>query len=1252
MDKPQILSEKNNGDSIWDRRQRLYREAFPYLPGSFDFALLTGGKSPEKDDGIIRQLLEENTLQIELEPDAHQSPPLSYWYQEDKNQERLWGHHPLGLGFPLVLFSEGETIRMVPLFIWELQLEPVIDRSGHWQLGRQSDDGVLLNPWLKEWLIRQEKADLCQSFRTLLDERPFGLEQLVTALQRLADAMGWPVLPEEPGLAPCPDIHRIDELVSPGAVLWSGVVAPFPAPVPVLKHPPASLLEQESIREPAGHCFGLGELDPYQASACHAARRRRLTLIDGPCGSGKTQVLLYLLTNALSEGKKCLVVASSLGSLRDVSRRLGRWQLTPFSFLATDAKRDGALLLDMLRAIADAPGPLPGHNADEFRQILGKWQREKQKLDESYQALRRPVFGHHTWTETVGLFLESNAVEGKELLSTQLNIQDFRFTYDEYKELREAVDHSRPLYQRINTLRHPLQELHPDVFVNFEKDDAEAFVKEQLKVFTEKFGRLQKQYISKVNTYADQLSRHYEEWYRYLEEKRLQLEEEIADKVQQFGRDFELTSLTSLRLYGTFMNHYKRMLEAKEMIFAGYRELVNRFQQAPYIDFEFAEAREGRDLPAIRESVEQFGKALDTWREELPGLLQEQLDRLSNKTVHPAIHYQGHIMELEDRLDLLLAELNRSGLYARPMENRMLTIPRRRRYLESVMEQMESTRLYLRDFDAFYDWHRYWLQLSEPLQKVIRALIKVKPADWGAAFKSWYLFNCLSQAYHPGLPSGGPSLRQFVFNNDKLLNLLPGQIIHYWGQHRQEVLRELRRNDRKLFQRLFGRKKTDLKEGETLNQLFERQGAMLTELLPVWLMTPRVAENVLKGESHFDFVFIEETEALALPQVQTTLQAGKQVVLFGNSEWKELGPAESVMDTALHYGVQPFSLPEVHRWSPGNVLALTNPSHLSHDAIGGFTARFEQVDGRYDEHTQCNEEEAQQIIRLLNEIEKTPQRTYPSIAIVAMTIGQRDLIASYLRDIKQRRLPGADILHQLDRNGLGVFHIGELAGQRPDVLLLSCTYGATDWKGQLSDHLQQLNRAESVALLSQLMSRPTKAVFVVNSVPRPTLEKYAEELDGKGTFLLANYLEYIYSLHIADADQQQRIIQRLTAHFPAPGLHGHSSPFIREVARALQSYIPAGRIHVERMDAHFFLPLMIDPALVSAPIAVVLPDGFFGRSQVTDYRWEFQQWELFSDHGYFLVPTWSVNWWKNASLEAKKLADRINEKTEAADPSR
>ena len=57
------------------------------------------------------------------------------------------------------------------------------------------------------------------------------------------------------------------------------------------------------------------------------------------------------------------------------------------------------------------------------------------------------------------------------------------------------------------------------------------------------------------------------------------------------------------------------------------------------------------------------------------------------------------IEEIEENLDHLLEELNESQLYAQTLEHKMLTAPKRQRYIESLIERLETTRRSLGDFN-------------------------------------------------------------------------------------------------------------------------------------------------------------------------------------------------------------------------------------------------------------------------------------------------------------------------------------------------------------------------------------------------------------------------------------------------------------------------------------------------------------------------------------------------------------------------
>lgn len=1244
MEQPQIISDEEQKEGLWSRKRQVYYHALPFHTGRADLFRLPL-ELEETASGLIDDLLNKGAFEEMLQPASFQSIPFDYWLQELRNQKRLYDNHPLALGFPLLCYTEGASLRAVPLFLFDLLLEPDGQQKGYRRLSHGYKQRVRLNPWLQANPPQSWAPKQLEDARALAQKRPLTKERLANFLSSLPEHADWAPLPEEVSLEPCPEISQLDNLDSGGKTYWAGIVACFPPaafegkPEKELRFPEAAPYATE------GHASAGATMDPYQMTAFQAGRLQRLSVVEGRSGTGKSFVLQQLLLNALSNGEKCLIVAPTLESLRSIRQQMDRLLLGAMVFSATNPARDVRLLREILRTAGELTPPAQDFHAESFQQVLHKWERQKNKLDDAYRALRQPVFGKYSWTETVGLYLESSRLEGKELLTAQLNIQDFRFRYEEYEALIGAVRQCQGLYERVNTLRHPLSNLHRRVFLEKEREAARAFVYEQLEVFIRKLFSLQKRYIEKVNEYADLLSNYYEERYDTLEKQLQSLQEQIADAVAEYGRDFELNSMTSLRLYGSFLSRFRERLEAKKAIFKHYHQLVKDFEKNPLFDFEFALAEEGRALPRMRKSLDAFQAALVKWREKLPDLIQDNLSRLSSKNIHPELPFKGRLIELEEALDLRLAELNRTQLYGESFENRMLTIPRRRKYLEEVIEQLENTKLYMHDFDALYDWRRFWLGLTDAGRKLVQALIKVRPVDPEAAFKSWYLHHCLQQAYQPALPTAVSSLRQFVFNNDQLQSKLPAQISHHWWGRRQELLRELRRNDRRRYQQFFTRKNGEEKETLSLVELLEDFGEMITELLPVWLVTPEVAQAISRQGGYFDVMLLEEAHLLPASSLGAELMETNRIIAFGNREWEALGPVDSAFALAGQQVKEVCRLPYLHRWSPGDAPALRDPAKLTQDAISGFSARFKQVDGRYDENARINEAEAQTIIRLLNEVEKTPQRTYPSIAIAAMTTAQRDLIASFLRDIRQRELPGAEILRQLERNGLGTFHIDELAGQQPDVLILSCTYGPVDLEGSVTDHLQELNRPEGPAKLSLLMSRPRKAVFVVNSVPQPLIRKNAENPSRPGTFLLSNYLKYIYALHISDTEQQQQVIQNLAGHFPPGGPERPDSPFIREVALALQSFIAKERIHAQTMDAHLYLPLKIDPGSVEASPVVVVPDGFFSPTPETDYRWEFERQTLYEQQGYALAPAWSVNWWKNAAAEARELADEIEEKS-------
>lgn len=281
----------------------------------------------------------------------------------------------------------------------------------------------------------------------------------------------------------CPEEPILAERISKGVIQWSGIVGSFPPYFP--KKAAIAVRTLHEIQK-EGHDFGLLPLDPHQASALQTIFKNSMVLVKGASGTGKTHLLVHLLSNALSNGKRCLVVSENVGALRQIYNQLEQLGLLKYSFLLQDEFADKSVLINLLRTLANTNMPMPAYQESAYRIALDKSKRLKTKLDERYRQLRQNVFGPNNWTETVGLFLRSNRAEGKELLASHLNTTDFKFNYEEFQTLQEGIRISQPLYLKINTLRHPLCNLNDDLFKKQTASHGFNFIDQQTQTFLSK----------------------------------------------------------------------------------------------------------------------------------------------------------------------------------------------------------------------------------------------------------------------------------------------------------------------------------------------------------------------------------------------------------------------------------------------------------------------------------------------------------------------------------------------------------------------------------------------------------------------------------------------------------------------------------------------------------------------------------------------------------------------------------------------
>ncbi len=1180
-------------------------------------------------------LFNKGALRVTVESQSLNEHILRHFFIESRNRERLDGRRPLAFGFPVVAFHHGDALMAGPLLYWPMQMESSPNMAESWVFSHEADQLPQCNFSLLQTLEQFGGGNLSERLADAVAQRKPSGSELVRLILDVAKDSGLELDIENLTVQPCPDAETLNRLPAHGRLFWAGIIGLLPEYPP---HSGVASLPGQTAVEPSGHPFGILGLDPWQAGALDHARRSRLTAVAGISGSGKTHMVADMMINALSNGQKCLVVSSRLPALREMQALLGRLGITTLHTLIRDVHYDQQALVALLRsAMAAAPAGEP-FAADRFKLLVEKAMRLKDKLDAGHRASRKEVFGKFNWTETVGLFLRSQRQAGKELLGQQLYTQDFTFTYDEYEVLRRGIAGSQALFPRIKTLKHPLSALKGTLFTQKEKQAALAYIRQQLSAFSERAARLHHRYISTLNGYSDKLNDLYQTNYIQLREGIFRIKGMFADFSNQYGQDFERGSEGGLRLSGMISGRAKRILEGREHIRQAFEAMERAFAVRPPFDFGWLSAKERKSMPRIKDNLQELEIALGQWNDQLPGQVQEEVQRLGSKSVHPDLPYTTIVTELEQGLDTLLADINAAGLLEQALEHQALTLPKRLKYLEEVLESFDNIRLYLKDFEEFYEWQRHWLGLPENGRKVVRALVKVKPQDWVAALDSWYYFNCLTIQFSPELPAGEEAVSELDETLAALQPLVLSRIASLWEGRRETAVKEIRRAGRKTTLALSGGADASL----SLADIFKETGNAVTDFFPIVFTVPSAAQALFQAGADFDYVIIDEAQAIPAAVGAPLLHLGKRALVLGDPGQQLHADDASLMGLYRAAGMEILPLRIIHQLKPGNLLQSAYPVDVADEDQRPFQLELTQVHGFFQEETGVNEKEAQAALQLLNTVQPTPQRTLPSIGIVCATPQQRDLISYYLLRIKQKNEPGADMIRQLERNGLGVFHLGEIHGQHFDEVILSVTFGPSGPRGEVSRCIEALNTPAGISQIAASMSRAALKVHALCSIDVHALQEMAGNTAAQGVCLLANYLLFISAFQHANEKEQRRIIERVSGLLRREE-EAVSTPsvFHQEVAGALAAYIGKERIAEGESFGVLALPLVVRDGDNKNPVAVVRADGSFYDTPVTDWRWEHQLRKRMREKNIEYIPVWSAAWWRDAKEEARKLAGAI-----------
>lgn len=1208
------------------------------MPGDYFDLYQLHPKQPEATQQWIEELLSGAPQLLPFSPGAS-APEIMRMYASARNRHRQYGNTQLGLGFPLLLLKTTEGIYASPLFIWPILMEPEALGVDNWYIHPREKRRVLVNLPLVRAIRQETGIDLEEPIRTLGPHPTWGpIRRLLEGLEN-----DFPNAEEAPFLLkPCPSLEVLGHLESAPKVYSSGILGIFPTIPPSREKP--ELPWPESVRLPwSGHAFGLGALAPDQATAAEGVRSQKFSAVSGGPGTGKKYLAGHVLSNALSNGHKCLVVSNTLFPLKDIQSRLDLLGLGRHVFLLRDPQEDYLLLLDYLRAEMKGERTVSTFDSKSFHVVLDKLVRVKDRLDSAYQSIRQPLLGDHNWTSTVRRFLQSNRQEGKELLGAHLQAADFRLDEEEYHALSKAIKEAFSLYQKVRSLNHPLHSLHPELYLQTRKEEARNLAEHKTKAFEARVSSLLHRYIFRINAYSDQLRAFLEDHYRKISLFADSMLDKIRDYALELGPDFFQTSHTALQLSGPFSKHAKRIREARQDIATEIARL--NAASAPLRDFGIGKEplQAPKNFRKLQDLIQQYREQLQRWYQELPSYVQEEALRLSGTHLHTNILPGSLILDLETEMDTLLQELNQTRLLSTPVAHQLLTLSKRQKFLESLAQQLETIRLSLRDFHEFYDWQQLWLPLPENGKKVIRALTNLKPRDWTAAWDSWYLDQALLKAQSLALPQENLPLQGFRDHWETLQALLPKQMQALWQQRRAEVLQLLNRN-KSFSNKLFRKAGAGQGQSLSLSELVSEYGPSFTDAFPVILATEKAAlEALTDAPDHlFEWVLFLDAHNIPAGQAERLLHLGQRVIAFGDSALTTASNSPDLMSKACASWAV-FPLLTIHRLYGINPIQMLQAQRIPDMAAhAGGAIEIIEAEGMYHPQKRTNAQEAEQVAEFL--LQKLPlhlHRTLPSVTVATFTREQRDLIASKVLQLKRNSEQDADRIQQLERSGLGIYALDELSEVHSEILIVSSTFGPSASGGGFSADEEVMRRPETLARLQRLCSLAFKQVVLLHSFPASALHQWSADGVQNGMGFWSNFLLLATRWHEWERPEVSGILDLYRVFIPSSGPPEPHTAFWDSLAETIRPYIAPDRIRRHFREAQFQFPLVVEPLDEKKPHLLICADGFWANTPSTDYCWELEQKQLYVQNGFLPVPVWSVNWWKQADQEARRLAGQL-----------
>lgn len=1195
------------------------------------------------------------------------------------------GVETFAIGFPILVRRNPNDITKViasPIFIFPLRLKQSFDKAKEWIISRDQESGIKINEALRSYLKSENHIELPTIPDEMLDDGVLEKNEIETFILSLSTKLNiklekeinWNSLDEIPE-----KINVESEVVGESRIILSGVFGNYKSQKQSLINDIEGLLRDENDYEDLQIGWDQKnspvEVDPSQNHVLRSIANKNKIVIQGPPGTGKSQTLTAIITTALANKKKVLVVCEKRTALEVIYNNIvNKYPNLKYSIaLIEDVTTDRSKIAKTVREREMSSINYYGNNnsSNNITADLDYFENLTNTVDHNYQSLREHIHEDKRWIDCVAKWISYKIEKERIPFYDKLSkANTFDLSKISNQEVESKISEASNLYLVAKSVINEYDQLLNTNVAN---------------ISTESYIEILKNNQFELNYIASQID---EISIRYIKKAR-QANEEMIDLVLNKIKELD-DLLQELKSYLT--DPFKpKLFEKIKIYFNSRKKEINK---------KISLALE------LHTQVENFlikHELIDNSSKENYCELHKNIAQKKSQLVESMLQEVGHdesfnpqLFTPDDEKDyqILIERALTCNNSIEPITNNLiLPIPKTlppSQFLKKLKSINNSIQILLQketQLIAYLKWKTFLKNCSVNQFEFINNLIQLNSSDWLMDYRISLIYKILYKNFHT---NNYP-------NSSKDLSTIKSLITTISSKQEEIIRQNLKEwyikgvsgieNNNLTLKKLYNLKGSSGNTRNSLRKIVTFNPDSFTDLHPLILSNPTTCSTLFPlKHGFFDLVIFDEASQLRIEETYSSVFRGKTVIVSGDSQQMppssyfesnkniiddsdsddenaelidqiseessiDMATKESLLDWAIDEGYHETYLDMHYRSKHPDLIEFSNtcfynsrlipmPAEIEENPIF-----FKQINGLYDKRV--NETEGLEVLSIIKNI--IPDNK--SVGVATFNLTQRNLILDLINKERGDNPDFNSKMSQLEENGFFVKNLENIQGDERDIIILSTTFGKKK-DGRFIMNFGPITQKNGHRLLNVIITRAKEKVIVLTSIPEERQSEFRTLIESEykvtGKSGLLAYLAYSRAVSTKNEKEKEEILSFIkqkinqTRSIQNSKIGLTESPFEEEVYQFLVSEFGTENIIPQFKCGGFRIDLVVKSPKTGKNIAIECDGAAYHSSELNWHHDIYRQNQL-EKQGFIFHRIWSTNWFKNFEHECQSLIAFIKE---------